>query len=38
MGVTIHYRGKLADTGQIKTISDELIIVAEKNELEVDFP
>ena len=30
MGVTIHYRGKLADTGQIKTISDELVIVAEK--------
>ncbi len=30
MGVTIHYRGKLADTGRIETISDELIHVAEK--------
>jgi len=38
MGVTIHYRGKLADTGQIKKISDELITVAEKMNWGVDFP
>ncbi len=30
MGLTIHYRGKLADLEQVKTISDELIRIAEK--------
>lgn len=29
-GVTIYYRGKLADMSQIKTISDELIAIAER--------
>ena len=29
-GVTIYYRGRLADTGQIRTISDELTAIAER--------
>ena len=30
MGVTIHYRGRLADIGKIKILCDELTQIAEK--------
>jgi hypothetical protein len=30
MGVSIHYRGQLADIGKIKTICDELAVIADK--------
>jgi len=33
MGVTIHYRGRLADIGKIKLLCDELTQVAEKMDM-----